>query len=627
MLFSFISLSGFRVLSEAERTAALYSLLQHSTQVQIRFFITVLQQMARADPMTALLSPSAGGTSFVASCITRACSHVFRVGSMQSQMEAKLAQMSLKSPGIKSPVPASPSARTFNANRQSLAVESNSFLSPESAATSDAAATLVQQRNKLKANAAHRISAPPLASNAADSRNVWGGSQLSQVAERSSDSPVQELTVPAPPTAGSARPKSMDFSTLTNSLRSPRLTQDVEEAQLSPMVGGNWASMVNTPLVPMFDTSQGNNQNLDAAATKLANWQMGNSGGRFSLDDAKKFRRPAKVSTSTDVNNPNNNAVYDNDGNMISSGTPNNQQQTQQLQRSGLSGSGGRSNNTGSSIGNGGANGLGWSGTGAGGPFGAAGALRSPALSSVSSGRFTSEDALGGLNPGGFGVGMGMPSPGLAGMGMAGLAGMGQLNPLQMNMLNMANLSAMGLTPDHQLLAAQMAAAGGFIPPGLSPFGMAGIAGQPGVGVGVGMGGAGAGGGLRGNMNSRSGGGRTSGNKSNNGREGGQSSSGKDKDDDFDPAILNDVPAWLRSLRLHKYTPNFEGMTWKDMVVLDEAQLEVKGVAALGARRKMLKTFEVVRGKMGIDLPPGHSLLGAKQGEIPATGSSTPTAN
>lgn len=48
----------FRVLSEAERTAALYSLLQSSSQVQIRFFITVLQQMARSDPMTALLSPA-----------------------------------------------------------------------------------------------------------------------------------------------------------------------------------------------------------------------------------------------------------------------------------------------------------------------------------------------------------------------------------------------------------------------------------------------------------------------------------------------------------------------------------------------------------------------------------------
>src|SRR5215475_6634431 len=56
---------GFKVLSEAERTAALYSLLQHSTQVQIRFFITVLQQMARSDPMTALLSPAIGGKSSV----------------------------------------------------------------------------------------------------------------------------------------------------------------------------------------------------------------------------------------------------------------------------------------------------------------------------------------------------------------------------------------------------------------------------------------------------------------------------------------------------------------------------------------------------------------------------------
>ena len=63
--------TGFKVLSEAERTAALYSLLPHSTQVQIRFFITVLQQMARSDPMTAPLSPAVGG-------------------SMQSQMEAKL---------------------------------------------------------------------------------------------------------------------------------------------------------------------------------------------------------------------------------------------------------------------------------------------------------------------------------------------------------------------------------------------------------------------------------------------------------------------------------------------------------------------------------------------------------
>lgn len=50
--------SWFRNRLEAERTAALYSLLQHSSQVQIRFFITVLQQMAKKDPVGALLSPT-----------------------------------------------------------------------------------------------------------------------------------------------------------------------------------------------------------------------------------------------------------------------------------------------------------------------------------------------------------------------------------------------------------------------------------------------------------------------------------------------------------------------------------------------------------------------------------------
>ena len=48
----------FRVLTEAERTAALYKLLQQATQVQIRFFLTVLQQMASKTPVNHLLSPA-----------------------------------------------------------------------------------------------------------------------------------------------------------------------------------------------------------------------------------------------------------------------------------------------------------------------------------------------------------------------------------------------------------------------------------------------------------------------------------------------------------------------------------------------------------------------------------------
>lgn len=39
------------------------------------------------------------------------------------------------------------------------------------------------------------------------------------------------------------------------------------------------------------------------------------------------------------------------------------------------------------------------------------------------------------------------------------------------------------------------------------------------------------------------------------------------------------------------------------MVMMDDAALEAKGVAALGARRKMLKTFEEVRAQMGIPDP------------------------
>ncbi|PAV16797.1 hypothetical protein PNOK_0686100 [Pyrrhoderma noxium] len=135
-------------------------------------------------------------------------------------------------------------------------------------------------------------------------------------------------------------------------------------------------------------------------------------------------------------------------------------------------------------------------------------------------------------------------------------------------------------------------AANGFVQPGLSPFQMNNL-GQNSILNAMG----GRGGGAR--TSSRAGGSNAGRDRSNNGRE----NSGKDKEDDIDPSLLNDVPAWLRSLRLHKYTLNFDGMTWRDMVIMDEGALEAKGVAALGARRKMLKTFEVVRKKMGVEMP------------------------
>lgn len=65
-----------------------------------------------------------------------------------------------------------------------------------------------------------------------------------------------------------------------------------------------------------------------------------------------------------------------------------------------------------------------------------------------------------------------------------------------------------------------------------------------------------------------------------------------------------DVPAWLRSLRLHKYNPIFETMKWQDMLKMDDEALLGKGVAALGARRKLLKVFDQVKAHCQANVSP-----------------------
>ena len=549
-------IAGFRVLSEAERTAALYSLLQHSTQVQIRFFITVLQQMARSDPMTALLSPANGG-------------------SMQQQMESKLLSMGLKSPGLKAPP--SPTTRNFSGSGAP-------FLTPEAAAASpnpEAAATLAQQRARLKASnadaASRRISAPGTLSNTGD-RNVWQSPQLGQVAERE-PSPIPEQGIPSPgpsSAVSSTRPKSTDFSVLTSQFGKSRnavvVTSDEQGADvLSPMGGGNWASMVNTPLVPMF-ANDPKPVNVDGANAKLTAWSKSSNGasavpgsnnGRIPLADPKTFRRSSKASST----NPNgeNTAVYGDDGNLLGGSN---------ASQNGRGGSSNRNVSGGSGFGN-----QPWGGMPA----------RSPALSNVSSNRFPTQEEMAAAAAGmPFGMSMGMN--GMNGMNplMAGMGGMGGMGGMSSMGGMMPGLGFMGMGMDPvqaQLLAAQIAA---------GQFGQGGTwMNQGGMSMMNG----------RGGVRSTSLGGRGGpGSKptSNNGRG---DSGNKDKDEEVDPALLNDVPAWLRSLRLHKYTPNFEGMSWRDMVTMDEKALEDKGVAALGARRKMLKTFEAVRNKMGVNMP------------------------
>lgn len=69
----------------------------------------------------------------------------------------------------------------------------------------------------------------------------------------------------------------------------------------------------------------------------------------------------------------------------------------------------------------------------------------------------------------------------------------------------------------------------------------------------------------------------------------GRRGSSKPPEDPTNPDLLQDIPAWLRSLRLHKYTDNLKDLKWSELVELDDDGLEKRGVNALGARRKMLK--------------------------------------
>ena len=469
-------------------------------------------------------------------------------------MDAKLAN--IKSPGLKSGMPPpSPTARNFNAtNRQSLALDNSSnFLSPESAANLNVpndtpAAMLAQQRAKLKAsNATHRISATVLNSTGMDVRSSWSAaSSLGQVSEQQQQqldaAQVQEVTV--------SRPKSTEFSGSAVNSRT----------ELPIPVAESWASMVSTPHTPMFGKKETRPIVNDPISRN--DWQIAPAPGVPRMGDPTIHRRNPKPQQGAG-DNANTDGVYDDNGNPIG---PQQSQGRNALRN--VSGSGGN----------------GWSNAGG----------RNQGVNTNNNSipnRFGNNDDSSGANPNanainglamqmnGFGLGPGLGSPTM-GMGMPGL-GVGGMPPMSpFNMLSMMNMS-----PEGQLLAAQMAASG-FGQPNF--FGM-----QPLQSPGM----LGGGGQRRGQ-----GGARSPGLKSASSVNGGHST--PRGDEEVDPSLLNDIPGWLRSLRLHKYTPNFEGAKWQDMVMMDEAALEAKGVSALGARRKMLKTFEVVRKKMGIEGGP-----------------------
>ncbi|KAH6637752.1 hypothetical protein C7974DRAFT_462195 [Boeremia exigua] len=486
----------FRVLSEAERTAALYALLQQTTQVQIRFFIQVLQQMSKSLPMSGVLSPANFGE--------------------KDPMTQKLSDAMSK--------------LTTAENRQSFtarpppspgAGKRASGLDPSTIHRMfpDAAAAIAKQKSEFT----EAVGVPP----ASNRNSTIGPDRSSMLAPTISAPDDKKENGPASPwnDAQSARPKSSgqppapqpamgQFTAPPPSagLRSPRLPlqQDSNNVQtttlnaleansnmalLSPAYqGGSWASQLSTPMVANFG-QQANQADMVANATAMKLAALSTVNNRIQLDDVRKYRR----ARSSDGNGPlspgfppmGNNILMTNELGQVL--TP---QQAAALQAQQLAAMNGR-------------------------------------RSRPSSPGFAMQGAMSGMNS--------FTSPQANGFLAADYTNAG----LMSNGMSALTLGQFGLGGGGGFDTHNSGFLGDEINRGRSPRGRRG--------------------------------------------------SSKPPEDPTDPSLLQDIPNWLRSLRLHKYTDNLKDLQWQELVELDDAGLEARGVNALGARRKMLKVFEQVQ--------------------------------
>ncbi|KAG6017189.1 Flap-structured DNA-binding and RNA-binding protein [Claviceps lovelessii] len=483
----------FRVLSEAERTAALYALLQQTTQVQIRFFIQVLQQMGKNHPMSGMLSPAN-----------------FDKDPMSNRLSDAMNKLSVDS-----------ARNSYSRNSIIVTNKRNSGLDPSTinAMFPDAAAAIATEKAKFTQQTGNppasnrnsvaidgRLSLP--GGQEANSASLWGGSSGIDLASgkpgTSQTTPMGHFVQP-PPSAGLRSPRPHLSS--GSAIHSTTLTAPEQSTSDLPLLSpyqsgsGNWASMVNTPMAPTFNSANASGSQADmvanATAMKLAALSTVNN--RFALDDVRKFRRtrsndaqgsgPSQMSPPNQAVLPGANVVMINEHGQVLS---RDQVLAMQAQQGlGLAGHRSRPSSPGIALHQG---------------LGPAAHFTSP----QHNGFLSAYDGSSGL-----------------------LGGVPSLNPS----LNLAQLGIgghEGYLSDHSDMVR-----------GRSPRGRRG--------------------------------------------------SSKPPEDPTDPTLLQDIPSWLRSLRLHKYTDNLKDMKWTELVELDDQALEARGVNALGARRKMLKVFEQVK--------------------------------
>ncbi|KAI5361279.1 Putative sterile alpha motif domain-containing protein [Septoria linicola] len=510
----------FRVLSEPERTAALYALLQQTTQVQIRFFIQVLQQMAKSHPMSGVLSPAAFNEKDpMSSRMNDAMNKLnvegsrgsFGFGSKPPPSPGAKRMSGLDPNTIKSMFPDAANAiedqkaefqkttgSVPKSNRNSAVGDRSSQYMPTISAPEDD-----------KKNGSSGIPSGPwrtTSGSQGENQPPIGRPKSSSSQQQGSQAPMGQFGVSqAPlPSAGlrSGRPFPLSSDSNIQSQTASQLGHNADGMPiLSPYApGASWASMTNTPMVSNFSQQQSANQaDMVANATAMKLAALSTVNNRLQLDDPRKYRR-TRSSEGQNGQQP------------LSPGLPGQMPSSIMM-----------TNEMGQAL----------------TPQQAA-ALQQHQINTILQGQRS--------RPTSPGIAITGPPGGNPGMNMAGMQnngflaaydnGMGQIN-VGMAGLNMGNFGLANYGNEGYLSDASE------INRGRSPRGRRG--------------------------------------------------SSKPPEDPTDLALLRDIPNWLRTLRLHKYTDILKDMNWQDLVALDEEGLERKGVAAKGARTKLLKVFEQVQ--------------------------------
>ncbi|RKF55453.1 Protein VTS1 [Golovinomyces cichoracearum] len=495
----------FRVLTEAERTAALYALLQQTTQIQTRFFIQVLQQMGKNHPMSGVLSPANFDRDLMTNRLNDSMNKLSMDGSRNNHTRPPPTPSAKRHFGLDS----STINAMFPDAAAAIATEKAKFTQKTgNPPSSNHNNTSFESRTTL---ATPTISGPvdTLDNNNAQPPSPWGPRSIDQSATRpksSSGQPPMGQFMQAPLSAGLRSPTTK-ITNNTNQNSTTYITQDTNHGDLpllSPYNGnGNWASMVNTPLVNSFSNANSSTQvDMVANATAMKLAALSTVNNRFALDDVRKFRR-----------------AKSNDGNgqgPLNSGLPNTMPGANVVMI----------NENGRVL------------------------LREQVMGAQVQSNAQYSNRRSRPN-----------SPGMAMHLNGGYGQLGIASPQNNGYLTAYHGSSPGITNGSNNGVNNLNL-------GLGQFGLSG-----------------------GHENNSSENNDMTRGRSPRGKRG----SSKPPEDPTDPTLLQDIPSWLRSLRLHKYTENLKDMKWTELIELNDKDLEERGVNALGARRKMLKVFDQVK--------------------------------